>query len=86
MFYQWFKTLNKYFWSDNNQIIFQYCSRSGDIIDTYNPNGSVNNIAGIINKERNVLGMMPHPERASESILGSQDGTFIFQSIINSLK
>ena len=47
-----------------------------------NPNGSMLNIAGIINKKRNVLGMMPHPERASESILGSQDGLFIFKSIL----
>jgi phosphoribosylformylglycinamidine synthase len=70
---------------DNDQIVFQYCSESGNVADSFNPNGSLMNIAGIINKEGNVLGMMPHPERASESILGSEDGKYIFQSIINSL-
>ena len=62
---------------ENNQIVFQYCA---------NPNGAVDNIAGIINKERNVLGMMPHPERSSEKELGSQDGLFIFKSIVEWVK
>ena len=68
---------------ENNQIVFQYCDKQGNVTKYTNPNGSVNNIAGIINKNGNVLGMMPHPERASEMILGSDDGKFIFQSIIN---
>ncbi|KUO49978.1 MAG: phosphoribosylformylglycinamidine synthase [Desulfitibacter sp. BRH_c19] len=67
----------------NNQIIFRYCTSDGKLTDAANPNGSINNIAGIINKEGNVLGMMPHPERCSESILGNEDGIKIFQSIIN---
>ncbi|MCK5594760.1 phosphoribosylformylglycinamidine synthase subunit PurQ [bacterium] len=62
---------------ENNQIVFQYCA---------NPNGAADNIAGIINKEGNVLGMMPHPERSSEKELGSQDGLFIFKSIVEWVK
>ena len=58
---------------DNEQILFEYAN---------NPNGSMLNIAGIINKKRNVLGMMPHPERASDNILGSSDGKFIFESVL----
>ena len=58
---------------------------NGVITDQYNPNGSVNNIAGIISKKRNVIGMMPHPERSCEAILGSTDGNKIFESIINSI-
>lgn len=68
---------------ENKQIIFKYSSPDGEINDEVNPNGSCLNIAGICNKEGNVLGMMPHPERCSESILGSQDGLKIFQSILN---
>ncbi len=67
---------------DNGQIIFQYCDASGNINDDVNPNGSVGNIAGICNKQGNVLGMMPHPERCVEDIWGSADGRFIFDSII----
>ncbi len=70
---------------EHGQIVFRYCSTSGDIDDASNPNGSLSNIAGIINKEGNVLGMMPHPERAVESSLGSADGKKIFQSMIESL-
>jgi len=69
----------------NNQIIFKYSSQSGKISDTHNPNGSVENIAGISNKNGNVLGMMPHPERCCEKILGGTDGKKIFQSILNQL-
>ena len=61
----------------NNQIAFKYHQK-----DKSNPNGSIVNIAGVYNKEKNVLGMMPHPERATEKILGSQDGLVIFESII----
>lgn len=67
----------------NNQIIFRYTEADGMITDEANVNGSMENIAGIINKAGNVLGMMPHPERASESILGSEDGGIIFKSIID---
>lgn len=68
---------------DNDQIVFRYCSPSGEINKKFNPNGAVDNIAGICNKDRNVLGMMPHPERSSESVLTSIDGFFIFRSILN---
>lgn len=64
------------------QIVFQYCDRDGNITEESNPNGSIQNIAGIINKKGNVLGMMPHPERACENILGSEDGKRLFESII----
>ena len=67
----------------NQQIVFRYCDQLGEITQEANPNGSLYNIAGICNEKRNVLGMMPHPERASESILGSEDGKHIFQSIVN---
>lgn len=65
------------------QIVFRYCNPDGQITDEANPNGSVSNIAGIINERGNVLGMMPHPERASESLLGSSDGLLIWQSILS---
>jgi len=67
----------------NNQIVFRYSEAAGLISDEGNVNGSKESIAGIINKAGNVMGMMPHPERASESILGSEDGKIIFQSIID---
>jgi phosphoribosylformylglycinamidine synthase len=70
---------------EHGQIVFRYCSKDGDIDDASNPNGSLSNIAGIMNKEGNILGMMPHPERAVESSLGSADGKKIFQSMIESL-
>ena len=66
----------------NKQILFRYSSSTGDIRSSDNPNGSLNNIAGITNKEGNVLGMMPHPERACKKILGSDDGLIILESII----
>ncbi len=70
----------------NQQIIFRYSDKSGNITDSANPNGSIENIAGICNKERNILGMMPHPERCAEAILGNEDGRLIFKSIINFVK
>lgn len=70
---------------EHNQIVFRYCNSSGEIDANANPNGSLLNIAGVMNKEGNILGMMPHPERASESVLGSADGKKIFQSMIESL-
>jgi phosphoribosylformylglycinamidine synthase I len=68
---------------ENGQIVFRYCDPYGKITPEANPNGSLYDIAGICNERRNVLGMMPHPERASEKILGSEDGKYIFQSIVN---
>lgn len=68
---------------DNNQIALRYCSAGGETEDEFNPNGALDNIAGIINKKGNVLGMMPHPERVCEKELGSQDGYLLFQSVIN---
>jgi phosphoribosylformylglycinamidine synthase I len=69
----------------NDQIVFRYADENGKITEEANVNGSLENIAGLINKQRNVLGMMPHPERASESLLGSGDGRIIFESIIHHL-
>ncbi|MDD5613922.1 MAG: phosphoribosylformylglycinamidine synthase subunit PurQ [Candidatus Omnitrophica bacterium] len=66
----------------NNQIVFRYCDRGGLVSEASNPNGSVENIAGIVNRDGNVLGLMPHPERSSEKALGSEDGLLIFKSII----
>ncbi len=64
---------------DNNQIVFKYSSKDGEVSEKYNPNGSAMNIAGIINKEGNVLGMMPHPERSSDPVLKKTDGSLIFK-------
>jgi len=69
----------------NKQVIFRYCDEKGRVTDEANPNGSMLNIAGICNKKRNILGMMPHPERCSEAILGGIDGKFILDSIKKSL-
>jgi phosphoribosylformylglycinamidine synthase len=69
----------------NEQIIFRYTTSDGRIDASANPNGSLANIAGICNRERNVVGLMPHPERAVESALGSADGQVIFRSLIESL-
>ncbi len=68
---------------DNEQIAFQYCDQNGNVDNPSNPNGSLKNIAGVLNKQKNVLGMMPHPERAAEKILGCDDGKSIFESFIN---
>lgn len=69
----------------NNQIVFRYSNEDGEVTDEANPNGSRDNIAGICNREGNVLGMMPHPERACEGILGSDDGRNIFRSLTNAI-
>ena len=68
---------------DNDQIAFQYCDENGNIDVRSNPNGSLENIAGILNGNKNVLGMMPHPERAAELAHGCEDGKNIFESILN---
>ncbi|MEE9430227.1 MAG: phosphoribosylformylglycinamidine synthase subunit PurQ [Melioribacteraceae bacterium] len=70
---------------ENNQIVFEYVNKNGEVDEASNPNGSKLNIAGIINKQGNVLGMMPHPERACDSILGNTDGQQIFNSIVSNL-
>ena len=67
---------------DHQQIVFRYCDAIGDVNESANPNGSLANIAGICNKQGNVLGMMPHPERAAESILGGTDGKSLFNGLI----
>ena len=71
--------------NDNNQVLFRYTDAEGNLTDEANFNGSRDSIAGITNVGGNVLGMMPHPERAMEKILGSEDGKPIFDSILNSL-
>ncbi len=68
--------------NSNDQIVFQYSDSKGNINDESNPNGAALNIAGIVNKKGNVLGMMPHPERCIESLLGGTDGSGVFQSIL----
>lgn len=68
---------------DKDQVLFQYCNQDGIINDEVNPNGSVQNIAGITNAAKNVMGMMPHPERAVDELLGNQDGVALFESLIN---
>jgi phosphoribosylformylglycinamidine synthase I len=70
----------------NDQIAFRYCDEKGNVNDDTNPNGSVYSIGGITNKRGNVLGMMPHPERAMKPSLGSTDGRLIFESILNHIK
>lgn len=70
---------------DNDQVVFRYSDAAGNLTEDANFNGSIDSIAGITNTGRNVLGMMPHPERAMESILGMEDGKPIFESILNSL-
>ena len=69
----------------SGRVVFRYCDPQGRINDAANPNGSVNNIAGICNEARNVVGLMPHPERACESPLGSVDGRVIFESVVSAV-
>jgi len=70
----------------DGQIVFRYCDADGNVTDEANPNGARSNIAGICNETRNVLGMMPHPERACEDLLGSSDGRDIFSSLAKSIE
>jgi len=72
--------------ADEDRIAFVYTDENGDKTEAANPNGSLNHIAGILNAQKNIMGMMPHPERASEDILGSTDGKIIFESVLSSLK
>lgn len=71
---------------DNEQIVFQYCDEKGNVTPESNPNGSLLNIAGICNKNKNVYGMMPHPERAADEELFNTDGIYIFQSMLNTVQ
>jgi len=71
---------------DNEQVLFQYCDAGGQVTPEANPNGSLYNIAGICNVERNVFGMMPHPERAAEDALGNTDGLAILASLQYAMK
>ena len=74
------------FIEDNNQIAVNYCNKNGDISEENNPNGSINNIAGIFNKSKNILGIMPHPERMIDSYLSGEDGSIFFENLIGNLK
>lgn len=69
----------------NDQILFKYSNAEGEYTEASNPNGAVESIAGICNKNRNVFGMMPHPERAAEVLLGNTDGRILFESLINTV-
>lgn len=71
---------------DNDQILFRYSDEAGNITDEANPNGSLENIAGVCNIKRNVFAMMPHPERAADTLLGNEDGLAIFESILSLAK
>lgn len=75
------KTLSRL--EEKGRIVFRYCSETGNLGDEFNPNGSRNHIAGILNEQGNVLGMMPHPERASEPLLASMDGKSIWESLVS---
>jgi phosphoribosylformylglycinamidine synthase I len=72
--------------NDNDQVIFRYCDEAGNITTDANPNGSLENIAGVTNANRNVFGFMPHPERAADSLLANEDGLAIFESILSMVK
>jgi phosphoribosylformylglycinamidine synthase len=69
----------------NGCVVFRYCDPDGQVMDAANPNGSINNIAGICSEARNVVGLMPHPERACESVLGSADGLVVLESVVGAL-
>ena len=71
---------------DNNQIAVTYCNEKGKDTEEFNPNGALNNIAGIFSKNKNILGMMPHPERVIDKCLSSNDGNFFFENLIENLK
>ena len=71
---------------DNEQIAINYCSKDGEIDEQFNPNGSIESIAGIFNKEKNVLGMMPHPERMIDKYLSGEDGSLFFNNLLNNIK
>jgi phosphoribosylformylglycinamidine synthase len=68
--------------NDSNQVLFRYCNEAGEVNADTNPNGAIECIAGICNEQRNVFGMMPHPERAADSILGNTDGKVLFDALL----
>jgi len=68
---------------DNNLIAFKYCDQKGNVDDHSNPNGSLENIAGVYNAKKNILGMMPHPERMIDKLISNTDGTNLFSSLLN---
>lgn len=70
---------------NNNQIVFRYCSATGEVNEESNCNGSLNNIAGIVNRQGNILGMMPHPERASDAAIGGTDGLALFAGLVKAI-
>ncbi len=72
--------------NDNDQVLFRYCDAGGNITIEANPNGSIENIAGVCNIERNVFGFMPHPERAADALVANEDGLAIFESILSMVK
>ncbi|MDA7703888.1 phosphoribosylformylglycinamidine synthase subunit PurQ, partial [Candidatus Pelagibacter sp.] len=72
--------------NDNNQIALYYSDENGNVNEQSNPNGSLQNIAGVFNKQKNVLGMMPHPERMIDPTLSGEDGSIFFENLINNLK
>jgi phosphoribosylformylglycinamidine synthase I len=72
--------------NDNDQVLFRYCDALGNITPAANPNGALDNIAGVCNEGRNVFGMMPHPERAADLLLANEDGVAIFESILSLVK
>ncbi|MFN2428730.1 MAG: phosphoribosylformylglycinamidine synthase subunit PurQ [Cryomorphaceae bacterium] len=72
--------------NENEQVIFRYCERDGSFSNAANPNGSLENIAGVCNAGKNVFGMMPHPERAADEVLGNTDGRLIFESVIKAVQ
>ena len=71
--------------NDNGQVLFRYCDETGAITDAANPNGSLENIAGVTNEGKNVFGMMPHPERAADPVLGNTDGRLILNQILKAV-
>ncbi len=71
--------------NENQQVIFRYCDKDGHFNSKSNPNGSLENIAGVANEKKNVFGMMPHPERAADELLGNEDGRLIFESILKAV-
>jgi phosphoribosylformylglycinamidine synthase len=72
--------------NDNDQVLFRYTDEFGNITEESNPNGSVENIAGVCNVNRNVFGLMPHPERAADALVANQDGLQLFESILSLVK
>ncbi|CCH55925.1 phosphoribosylformylglycinamidine synthase I [Fibrisoma limi BUZ 3] len=71
--------------NDNDQVLFRYCNEAGEITDAANCNGSVENIAGVTNETKNVFGMMPHPERAADPVLGNTDGRLILEQVLKAV-